>query len=384
MIANIALAVLFLVIPAIVMWFCERVKLIRQIGPVLVCYIIGIVIGNSTLLPEGAASIQEILCTITAPLAIPMMLFSCDFRKFSVKTSLVAAIVGVVSVVITVVVGYFIFGKHLGSEGPAIAGSLVGTFTGGQPNLVALQRMLHLPEERFLIISTFDMLICFVYLVFLMSAGIKIGRKWLGRSKGAETEFSIEDASANPYRDFLNEKAFIQLLKILGSTLLLVAVSFAFATIAKSYNPNIFELVMFLSLTTLSLIFATWREVKSWDKSYDAGMYLVYVFSVVVASRADLSTINFEGSMYLFLYQLFGVSVSLLLTLLIGKFCKLDGDTAIITSNTMINSPILVPMVAASMKNRDMIIVGISIGLLGYAIGNYIGYLIFLALGGSL
>ena len=50
----------------------------------------------------------------------------------------------------------------------------------------------------------------------------------------------------------------------------------------------------------------------------------------------------------------------------------------------MINSPALVPMIAASMKNRDIVIVGISIGLVGYAVGNYLGYLIFALLGGTL
>jgi uncharacterized membrane protein len=134
----------------------------------------------------------------------------------------------------------------------------------------------------------------------------------------------------------------------------------------------------------LSLALTWWREVKSWDKSYEAGMYLVYIFSLAIASSADLSTLNFEGGAYLFLYQLFGVFVSLALTLLLGKICRIDGDTAIITSNTMINSPALVPIIAASMKNRDMVIVGISIGLVGYAVGNYLGYLIFVLLGGVL
>ena len=107
------------------------------------------------------------------------------------------------------------------------------------------------------------------------------------------------------------------------------------------------------------------------------------LFSLAIASCADLSTIDFEKGFYLFLLQLFGVFVSLILTLVLGKLCRIDGDTAIITSNTMINSPALVPMVAASMKNRDIVVVGISIGLVGYAVGNYLGYFVFELLGGK-
>jgi uncharacterized membrane protein len=244
--------------------------------------------------------------------------------------------------------------------------------------------MLNLSKELFLTMTTFDIFICFFYLLFLMSIGIKLARKLLGRHKSAGREFEIEEGVANPYRHFLNKRGGLQLLKIVGATVAVVAISFGVATLAKQFNESIFMLAMFLTLTTLSLALTGWREVKSWNMSYDAGMYLVYIFSVAIASSADLSTLNFEGGLFLFLYQLFGVFVSLILTLVIGKLCRLDGDTAIITSNTMINSPALVPIIAATMKNRDMVIVGISIGLVGYAIGNYLGYLLFVVLGGDL
>jgi uncharacterized membrane protein len=43
----------------------------------------------------------------------------------------------------------------------------------------------------------------------------------------------------------------------------------------------------------------------------------------------------------------------------------------------LINSPPFVPMVAALLDNKDLIILGITIGLLGYMIGNYMGLGIF-------
>ena len=384
MITNALLTLLFLATPAVIMRLGERVKIIRRIGTVLVCYFIGIILGNSGVLPEGFKSIQNTLCELTVPLAIPMMLFSCDFKKFSIKRSLVATIVGIVSVVITVIGGFYIFAPHLGEQAPAISGCLIGTFTGGTPNLVALYKMLQLPKGTFMAMTTFDIVICFFYLLFLMGVGIKVARALLGRGKNKEAEVVIEDDTESAYHDFLNKKGIVQLLKIAGAAIAVVGVSFGVATIAKQYNEGVFMLVMFLTLTTLSLALASWHEVKSWDKSYDAGMYLVYIFSIAIASSADLSVLNFEGGLYLFLYQLFGVFVSLALTLILGKICRIDGDTAIITSNTMINSPALVPIIAAAMKNRDIVIVGISIGLVGYAVGNYLGYLIFAMLGGTL
>jgi uncharacterized membrane protein len=77
------------------------------------------------------------------------------------------------------------------------------------------------------------------------------------------------------------------------------------------------------------------------------------------------------------LFQIVVVFGSYLLTILGAKLFKVDGDTAVITSNTLINSPIFVPMIAASMKNKDIIVVGITIGLVGYAVGNYLGFLMY-------
>lgn len=158
---------------------------------------------------------------------------------------------------------------------------------------------------------------------------------------------------------------------------MIVGASFAVATIAKRYNEHIFTVVMILTLTTLALIFSMWKEVKSWDKSYDAGMYIIYIFSIVVASMANFRTMNYEGALYIVLFQALVIFGSFFLTLLGAKIFKVDGDSAVITSNTLINSPIFVPMIAASMKNKDIIVVGVTIGLVGYAVGNYIGYLMY-------
>ena len=158
---------------------------------------------------------------------------------------------------------------------------------------------------------------------------------------------------------------------------MIVAASFGVATLAKRHDEHIFTVVMILTLTTLALLFSLWKEVKGWDKSYDAGMYIIYIFSVVVASMANFRTMNYEGALYIVLFQIIVVFGSFFLTLLGAKLFKVDGDTAVITSNTLINSPIFVPMIAASMKNKDIIVVGVTIGLVGYAVGNYLGYLMY-------
>ena len=58
----------------------------------------------------------------------------------------------------------------------------------------------------------------------------------------------------------------------------------------------------------------------------------------------------------------------------------LDGDSTLVTSVTLINSPPFVPLVAALLNNKDLIVLGITIGLFGYLIGNYLGLAVFFIL----
>lgn len=386
MIGKIALILFYLLSPAAVLWACNKWKILGKIGPVLILYFIGIIVANLNLIPADYIGIQDTLSTIAIPLALPMMLYSCDFKRFSIKTSLRITIIGMVAVVLAVVLGFWLFGKGIGEEATVIAGAIAGKCTGGTPNLAALKVMLNMENSTFLILNSFDMVICFLYLVMLMAVGIKWGRKVLGRGiyqQDSEVDLS-EYEEKHPYRDFGKKKSIVQLLKVLLLTLVIVAAAFGVATLAKRYDENIFTVVMILTLTTLALLFSMWKEVKKWDKSYDAGMYFIYIFSVVVASMANFRTLNYEGALYIVLFQVVVVFGSFLLTILGAKLFKVDGDTAVITSNTLINSPIFVPMIAASMKNKDMIVVGVTIGLVGYALGNYLGFIVFKLLGGVL
>jgi uncharacterized membrane protein len=64
---------------------------------------------------------------------------------------------------------------------------------------------------------------------------------------------------------------------------------------------------------------------------------------------------------------------SLIVHLLLCAIFRIDTDTMIITSVAGICSPPFVPMVAAALKNRDMIVPGIITGIIGWVIGTYLG-----------
>lgn len=376
MLANILLIIFYLVAPAGVLWICRKSKIFGKIGPVLVLYFLGVIVANINIIPESAAGVQDALSSILVPLAIPMMLFACNFKNFSVKQTLKSFIIGIFSVVVMVVVGYFIIGNGLGEEGPIMGAALTGQYTGGAGNLAAVKMMLNLDNTTFILLSTCNLIVSFFYLMFLMSGGVQLARRIVGGKQKRHSDIvnTSDYVDDNPYRDFGQKRVLIQLLKIFGVAALVTVASLG---IGKLFKEDYFMIIMILTLTTISLLLSFNKRIKSWDKSYDLGMYLIYIFCFVMASMADLSKIDLISSINILPFQTIIVFGSLFLTIILAKFIKVDADNAVITSDTLINSPICVPMIAATMKNKDVIIVGITNGIAGYAVGNYLAFFLY-------
>ena len=63
----------------------------------------------------------------------------------------------------------------------------------------------------------------------------------------------------------------------------------------------------------------------------------------------------------------------MLLHALLCKFAKVDSDTMIVTSVSAICSPPFVPVAAAALNNNAVLVLGLTTGIIGYAVGNYLG-----------
>ena len=383
MIGNILLLIFYLTAPAGILFICRKNKVFAKIGPVLTLYLLGVAVANIGIFPTEETEYKKLFDFMESfsgaliPLALPMILFGCNFKKFSLGKSLGAFVIGAFSVVVFVLAGYLFFKDRLGQEGAVMGASLTGQYLGGAANLAAIKQMLGLSSENFIILTTCNLIVSFFYLMFLMGGGVKLARLIVGKRGGKEQSVNVEEyTEENPYKEFGKKKSLVQLGKVLLASAVVMGISVYIGTLAGG-GEGISMVALILSITTLSLLLTAWKEVRTWDKSYDAGMYLIYVFCLVMATMADLSKIDWNQSLYILLFQAVIIFGSLFLTILLAKLLRIDADSAVITSDTLINSPLCVPMIAATMKNKDVIMVGIANGLAGYAVGNYIGFLMF-------
>jgi len=185
---------------------------------------------------------------------------------------------------------------------------------------------------------------------------------------GAEVSAG-EDESITAYRGMAQPGV----LKGLGLALLLSAAIVGLsAWVGGLLPPTEGTAVTILLITTLAIALSFVKPVREIKKTFQAGMYVIYVFCFVVASMT-----RFDCLVHIDWHILVFVTVSILGSLalhgLLSKLFDIDVDTFIITSVSAICSPPFVPVVANGLKNKAVLVSGITTGIVGYAIGNYLG-----------
>jgi uncharacterized membrane protein len=375
---TILLILFYFGMPVLILYVETHVPAIKKLSPVVICYILGVIVGNTGILPENVYPLQDIINTIVVPLAIPMLLFSMDIRRwFSMaRSTFVSLILGVVSVVVMVLAGFFLLAPDIENLWQ-VSGMLIGVYTGGTPNLAAIAAALHVDANTYLMTHTYDLVIGALLLLFLLTIGKRFFLLFLRpfkasdgmneQSQLSESELSDEFSS---YQGIFKKRTILPLLAALGIAILIFG---AMGGLSMLFSKDYQMAVVILGITTLAILASLIPRIKSIERTFQGGMYLILVFCLVVASMADIRTIFGDINWPLMTYIILAVPGSLLFHAFLSWIFKVDADNMIISSVALSMSPPFVPVVAAALKNKDIILSGIIIGVIGYAIGNFLG-----------
>ena len=378
---NTVLSIIYLLgVPLLVMQLAKRWNWIEKVSPMTVLYLIGLAVANLLPTDDGIFSLNTatntLFSNLAVPLAIPLMLMGCDMNNWQIGKAFKVFLSGLLSVLIVTVAGYFIFrSSYSNPKGFAqVCAVATGIYTGGIPNMGAIKQAVGMPHQTYLYITSYDLIVTGLYLVFVIFFGKKVFRTLLGSGKikssnaGTQTKSDDGTAKVNP---FDHEHLKTSLLAI-AITLAIAAISYAVSLIAsRDGSPNM--TVLILLLTTLAIAASFLPPMRKQQHSFDLGLYCVYVFCLAIASACNVREMDIAGSLPILYYLGFIILGSLILQILFAKMLKIDGDSVMVCSVALINSPPFVPLAAALLNNKDIVILGITIGLLGYMLGNYLG-----------
>jgi len=420
MLNLIILIIFYITFPVFLIWLTRKSALIKRLGAIFLAYAVGIIIANIGILPKGSdnfrsetigkdrayipkAEVAELVAagkltdrdlrannvgTIQGnvqnamiPLALPLILFSLNVRrwlKFSGKgfLSMVLALVSVMTIVAT---GYLIFRNKI-PEAQKIAGMLIGCYTGGTVNMASIAVALEVPPNTFVMTNTYDMIVGGVTILFFVSAGPAFFRLFLPPFKAQTVKTSenldfesLNKEMAEDFDDFsgmFKKGTFLPLLGALGIAVLILAIGLGVSMLL----PNVSQTIsVILTITILGVAASFIPKIRNIKKSFQLGMYFIIAFSLIIASRCDLSVFFQVKYIHLLLFVTWAYFGSLFLHLLLSWIFRVSADDYLITTTGFVYSPPFVPMVAAALKNKDVILTGLATGILGWMIGNLVG-----------
>jgi uncharacterized membrane protein len=369
--ATIVLILFYLLFPVVAVYLARKNSLCKKLGAVVICYIAGIIIGNINVLPANLAPMQNPLMLVAISLALPLMFFSIDVRRWSrlAGKSLLSFGLQVSAILIVATLGFFIFRGWVGEETWKLSGMFVGLYTGGTVNLGAIATALRTDQTLYIAAHTSDVLVSSIYLLFLMTIGQRVLLKFLPAFQPAETAQAVKDPDFDSYAGIFERKTFVPLMGALGlSVLIFITGALSFLV----FNEDTAFVVAILAISTLGILCSFVPKIRNIKMTYQLGNYFILIFCLVVSSMADFNRLVSTAPI-IFVYVTATLLVCFLLHVILSRIFKIDADTVIITSVAGMCSPPLVPMIASALKNKEIVLSGVITGIIGWVVGTYLG-----------
>jgi uncharacterized membrane protein len=335
------------------------------LSPVVLCYALGIALGNFPLFPLDNG-LSTSFTELTIVLAIPLLLYATNLRQWLnyARGTLFSFTLCIISGLVATSLAAFIFRHHV-PDAWRIAGMLTGVFTGGTPNMQAIGLALEAAQETIILLNTTEMLMGALYLLFLISLAPRLFGLILRPFKqdANRDDGNLEITAAKTFNYWDSLKAIALTLGVLGLTFgITLAVFGGLQQVA----------FLLLLLTTLSIAASFIPAVRHLENTFETGEYFLLMFCIALGMLADFSEIAAQGTSLLG-FTAFALVGTILLHLLLAFLFGIDRDTMLFTSVAAIYGPAFIGQIASVTGNRQLVFSGVAMGLLGYALGNYLG-----------
>ncbi|MBR1625901.1 MAG: DUF819 family protein [Bacteroidales bacterium] len=377
---NITIVLLCVFLPFLIMFLTYKSSIMNKVGSIIIAYIIGCILGITGIIPdtEETHSLQTNIASATIPMAIPLLLLSSDIRSWSrlAPKFIKSTVCGLLGCAVAICIGFFAFGQNNKEMFANIGGMLSGLYTGGNANLASLKVALGVEDSVYIVTSAYSTILSAIYLFFVIIVGKRILKLFMPDFKEDQTTdnhvIKIENYNHQLFYGLFRKDNTKNLILSLLISILIVAVG---AGIAKLFPNNMFQSVFILSISLISVLCSLNGKIRELKRTFELGTYFILVFSIAVSSQVSLNTLTqIDTNIFLFITMV--TLGSLLFHVILNSLLRIDTDTTLTTSISLICSPPFAPVIGSALKNKAVIGPGIAVGLFGYAIGTYFGFFI--------
>lgn len=364
MIENVLQIAIILIFPFISKWLSQQRGFRGWLPPVVLCYALGIILGNMPGFPINKA-ISQTASEASILFAIPLLLYSTNLPQWMrhANKTLLSFALCMLSGLISITAMVFFFQDKI-TDIWKVSGMIAGLYTGGTPNMQGVAFALGASEETIVLVNAADIVTGAALLLFFTSLAHRFFGLFLPSFKNGSTHISMQ-------RDLSLAKISLRdSAKGIALTVGIIGISVGLTWgIFGNLNQTIFIMLM---LTSLSVGASFIPRIRQWQGTFETGELFLLAFCVAIGSLANFSEIIRTGQYFIGYVTVVLLGIIFLHTLF-ARIFNIDRDTMMLTSTAALFGPAFVGQIATVIQNKELVFSGISMGLLGYAIGNYWG-----------
>lgn len=361
----------FVVLAAVVALAVElerHIPLVRALSAALTGILLAMLVSNVGLLP-GRSPTYEFLKGPGVNLGIALILLSVDLHSvLKAGTRMLAAFgIGAAGTAVGAIVGGILLSRMVGPETWKLAGQFTGTYTGGGANFAALARAFETSPGLLSAATAADVIVTAVWMAVCLAVPVLLGRPKRTPSATAstgETPMTLERTLHDSVRPLS-----------LGGTAVLVTVAVGTLWGAGALARLLPFFPAVLWLTTIALLLGQVPAIKRLAGGALFGNYLILLFLASNGAESVIARLVAQGPP-VFYYAVLTVAVHGLVIFGLGRLARLDWGTLAVASQANVGGPASALAMAGARGYADQIVPGVAVGLLGYAIGNYIGFVV--------
>lgn len=376
----------------------------RALGSALVAILVAMALSNLGVIP-GTSPTYGLLAGPGVSAAVVLILLGVDARSVvrAGPRMLAAFGLGAVGTAVGASLAWVSVGQSVGPEAWKLAGQYTGTYTGGGMNFAALARELETSPDLFSAAVAADVAITAVWLIACLSIPVLLDRARGAGSgeEGSGAEVPGATAAAAPVRgDEASTSAGEDKPPVtdggptgppdghlghsLASSVRPVSLADAAALVTLAVGivwfagwlagriPGIPEVLL---LTTIVLLLAQVPALERLAGGAMAGNYLLHLFLAANGAQSVIANIFAIGPA-VFWFATITVTIHGLVIFGCGRLAGIDAATLAVASQANVGGPASAMALAGARGYTERLLPGIAVGLLGYAIGNYSGFVI--------
>jgi len=368
------LLAIFLGLVLLSVWLDASYAWARKISPVVMILFFAGLLSNIGLITDRSVFYDE-LAGFTVPFAVCLILFTvnlADLRR-SGGPLLAAFAVACIGTVIGVLTAGLLLSSPLaeilGGDSWKLAGPFTGTYTGGSLNFFAMWEGLEIGNpDLFAAANAVDNLTILPLFTVWILAPVLMGKFYPSSPFWGDIDENVDAAEE------LSTKPELRTLDV-------VALSFAAVTImvasdlikSRLIAPVMPSFPTILIVTTLALILAQFRFIGRLQGAFELGNLSFFLFFCAVGAMINVK-MAVVLSPVLFAYVMIMIVVHMVSIFGIGRLLRLDIRVLTIASAAAKSGPPTVVALANVHGWKNLLLPGVAMGLLGYAVGNYLGF----------